>query len=138
NPSPLAQDYAEEITHLKDWITLRMVWLDANIPGTCYPPPPDTTLASHFVINTEKNVRLYPNLFTDNVKLDFYVATAGEVKIDIYSSIGQLVHSENYIATAGNNHCKIDPGNNLSPGVYIIKATGKNISYTGRIIKQVK
>lgn len=138
NPSPLAQTYDEEITNLKGWITQRMVWLDANIPGTCYPPPPDTTTPTHVAINEQQNTRLYPNPFTDNVKLDFSVETADDVKIDIYSSIGQLVHSENYAAKAGNNHCKIDLSNNLPSGVYIIKASGKNFSYTGRIIKQVK
>ncbi len=37
NPTPLATTYAGEITALKNWISTRMAWIDANLPGTCTP-----------------------------------------------------------------------------------------------------
>jgi hypothetical protein len=33
---PIPQTYSGEIDKLKEWITLRMNWLDLNIPGVCY------------------------------------------------------------------------------------------------------
>lgn len=35
NPSPQPTTYAGEIQNLKNWITIRMAWLDANMPGNC-------------------------------------------------------------------------------------------------------
>lgn len=35
NPSPIPSDYAGEIAKLKTWISNRIAWLDANLPGNC-------------------------------------------------------------------------------------------------------
>ncbi|HOS46981.1 MAG TPA: CotH kinase family protein [Bacteroidia bacterium] len=35
NPSPIPTSYAGEISKLKGWINSRLLWLDANMPGTC-------------------------------------------------------------------------------------------------------
>jgi len=35
NPSPLADSYQEEIDLLKDWIRLRLQWMDTGLSGTC-------------------------------------------------------------------------------------------------------
>ena len=35
NPSPYPTTYAGEIQNLKNWMTTRLQWLDANIPGHC-------------------------------------------------------------------------------------------------------
>ena len=35
NPWPYPATYAEEITSLKSWISARLSWLDANMPGSC-------------------------------------------------------------------------------------------------------
>lgn len=34
-PSPLPQSYEEEVSNMKSWITERLQWMDANIPGNC-------------------------------------------------------------------------------------------------------
>lgn len=35
NPSPIPADYAGEIVKLKDWVDMRLAWLDNNWTGTC-------------------------------------------------------------------------------------------------------
>lgn len=35
NPSPYPATYAGEIQNLKNWVTRRLAWLDANLPGRC-------------------------------------------------------------------------------------------------------
>lgn len=32
NPSPLANTYAEELDHMKQWIIDRLNWMDNNVP----------------------------------------------------------------------------------------------------------
>ena len=34
-PQPIPETYAEEIDVLKSWISDRLNWLDANVPGDC-------------------------------------------------------------------------------------------------------
>ncbi|MCB9354810.1 MAG: CotH kinase family protein [Lewinellaceae bacterium] len=35
NPKPIAKTHAEEIENMKIWISERLRWLDANVPGNC-------------------------------------------------------------------------------------------------------
>lgn len=35
NPGPIPSDYAGEIEKLKDWVDMRLAWLDNNWPGHC-------------------------------------------------------------------------------------------------------
>jgi subtilisin-like proprotein convertase family protein len=138
NPSPLAQTYAEEITNMKAWITQRMIWLDANMPGTCYPP--DTTTPVHIANNIagDNAFNIYPNPFTDNIKLDLSAITQGDLTVEVYSSVGQLVYSKKHSYRPGKNHYKLDLDDQLAAGVYLFKASTKDYSYSQRIIKQVK
>lgn len=51
---PIAQTYAEEVEKFKNWIGLRIDWLDENIPGSCWGPiTPVSEIENEFVI--------YPN-----------------------------------------------------------------------------
>ncbi len=34
-PDPIPADYAGEINYMKDWISNRIDWIDANLPGNC-------------------------------------------------------------------------------------------------------
>lgn len=134
NPSPLGQTYAEEITHLKDWITLRMTWLDAHMPGNCYPDPAGTPVLA----KTQNDISVYPNPFTDDIKMDLTVQSGGDVTIQVYSSVGQLVYAETFPSMPGRNHYKLDITDRPAPGIYLLKATTKDHSYSQRILKQVK
>ena len=49
----IGNTYQEELSILKDWLSDRIVWLDNNIPGTCYNPI--NTINAHN-LNAEKNI----------------------------------------------------------------------------------
>lgn len=51
---PIAETYAEEVEKFKNWISLRIDWLDENIPGTCWDP------IIH-VESSEVEFTIYPN-----------------------------------------------------------------------------
>ena len=36
NPQPIPQSWEAEVASFKSWISTRLAWLDANLPGTCY------------------------------------------------------------------------------------------------------
>ena len=35
----IASSYPDEMNRLKNWIRNRLAWMDANLPGRCFPPP---------------------------------------------------------------------------------------------------
>ncbi|MBK9718745.1 MAG: CotH kinase family protein [Saprospiraceae bacterium] len=35
----VASSYPDEMNRLKNWIRNRLTWMDANLPGRCFPPP---------------------------------------------------------------------------------------------------
>jgi len=51
---PIAESYTEEVEKFKNWISLRIGWLDENLPGTCWGP-----ITS--VDNKELGFTVYPN-----------------------------------------------------------------------------
>jgi len=62
NPSPLAQNYSEEINGLKKWFRNRLHWLDNNMPGFC----PNVSLDE----TVHKNIRIFPNPAVDYLFFD--------------------------------------------------------------------
>ena len=75
-----------ELDTLKNWITKRMAWLDANIPGLC--PPVGLTEAGAAV-----SVSCYPNPTNGDLNLAFVLTAETEVAIRIYNAAGAEVWS---------------------------------------------
>lgn len=66
NPQPIPSSYAGEITALKDWLKLRLQWIDKNLPdkGRCGDNTPDPagsfglwTLANPFIGNADIRIK---------------------------------------------------------------------------------
>ena len=81
---PPAQTWEEEVTRLKEWIRIRLEWLDENLPGShdhC------TTYAEE-TKRTDTSLRLFPNPATDH----FYVeASRGIEKIELFDISGHRI-----------------------------------------------
>lgn len=74
-------NYPNEITYLRDWITGRGVWMDANTIETSieFPAEPRLNCA-------------YPNPFNPSQTLKFVVENAGQTTISIFDIQGQIVN----------------------------------------------
>ena len=90
-----------------------------------------------------KNIEIfgnYPNPFNPSTKLRFAVPEAGNVKIAIYNSIGQLVNSETLSVTTGGIHEYQFNGANISSGVYYyrisLSGSSKN-TYDSKVGKMI-
>ncbi|MFT5185855.1 MAG: hypothetical protein ACI84C_003004, partial [Flavobacteriales bacterium] len=79
---PLAETFDEEIDKLKNWIGLRIDWLDDNIPGTCFGEPTTTYEVDQSLLT------IFPNpssgLFT------IHGAPEGS-SLKLYSATGVLI-----------------------------------------------
>lgn len=113
--------FEAQIAQFKNWINLRLAWLDANIPGSAE----DCTFAS-INENTLEQLHLYPNPARDLLHV-----ASGSVqpeKAEFFDVTGKLVMSANInadgtISVAG-----------LSNGVYVCKLTAGNASKTVKVV----
>jgi len=106
-PTPIPSTFSEEYTLLKTFLTDRLNWLDANIPGNC---ANDVTA----IQENHLSFNIYPNPVSSRVML---TANSGIKSIRIYDPIGQLVHIEN-----GDLHQQaIVNISGFAPGMYYVK-----------------
>jgi hypothetical protein len=87
-PSPIPQSYAEEISTMKDWISNRVDWMDANLLGDCSQDTPVSISE-----NSSDALEIFPNPAKDLV----WVNSEGFCKLKIYSIQGKLIESHSVL-----------------------------------------
>ena len=114
--------YTDEINYLKNWITNRIAWIDANIPGNCYNVGVDE-------LATENTFSVYPNPSTNYLNINFSNHKS-EKYITLYDAQGKLI----YQATSTNLNLRLDV-TAYTKGIYLLEVTEDNQHQTKRIIK---
>lgn len=106
-----ATTFEAQISRFKNWIGQRLVWLDANIPGTINNCSLLATAENHF----DNAIVLYPNPVKDNLTIE----TAGNAieKVEIFDMTGKAV-----LQTKANTVSL----SSLSNGMYLCKITTVN------------
>ncbi len=101
--------YEGEVQKLKNWITVRLNWLDNNMPGTCDGEPP-VELASG------ENHLIYPN----PARTEINVLSQKVLKqIQLFDFTGRVKYSD---VSVFKNSLQINVSN-LASGVYILRMT---------------
>ncbi len=113
NPSPIATTYAGEILNLKNWIKLRVGFMDASLPGTCISTSINE-LADAF------NFAISPNPASTYLEVLFGQARSG--KIIIYNSIGEKIIDVPVLKT---DKIQLDISS-FPKGVYIVSYFGRD------------
>jgi hypothetical protein len=103
----IATTYNAELDTMKAWISLRLQWLDANIPGVCVP-----------VINSTGNLRspqflIYPNPANSSFTIKNISAFS---LLRIINPLGEIVYSEKL---TGKDEQVIDA--HLATGIYFVQ-----------------
>lgn len=81
----------------------------------------------------DNNIRVYPNPLADFTNLEFSLTEKSVVKVEVCNFLGKTVYSESAREYPdGINKIRIS-SSNLSSGVYLIKLTIDNQSYTHKI-----
>lgn len=128
NPSPIPATYEGEISSLKSWVTNRVAWIDANLPGICNVNIPVNEMVSN-------SFKVFPNPFTSSLNGFYKIDNESNVKLELFNSIGIRVQQifEGY-QTAGIYQEEIST-HGLPSGVYVLKLTvGKN-TFHQKVIK---
>jgi hypothetical protein len=128
NPSPLPIDYPGEITALKTWINNRFTWMDANLPGTCNVGINENAM-------TENNVTVFPNPFSNSLKVNFFLLHNEKLKIYITDLLGKTIKSiDEKEFTEGDNTLEIAIDNNeFDNGMYLLNI----VSDKGTVVKKI-
>jgi len=108
NPTPLATDYAGEITNMKNWIYDRITWLDANMPGVC-----DLNINTNSL--ADNSVQIYPNPFKNSTTISFSNEQENTT-ITVVDVVGNKISSTKF----SGRELVLEKGN-MQAGVYFVQ-----------------
>ena len=83
----IATTYNAELDTLKSWISLRLQWLDLNIPGTC-------SNISVSTISKSDGIKCYPNPSNDIFNIVFKSNTKQNIDLKVHNLLGEVIFSE--------------------------------------------
>ncbi|MCE2846858.1 MAG: CotH kinase family protein [Sphingobacteriales bacterium] len=126
NPAPYPSTYGGVIQELKNWVTNRSTWLDANLPGVCIPQSLDEGRS------VELRVLAYPNPAREHIWLVGTFGEGSQVHIRIRNSLGQVLFSETQPASEGR--ILIQPGKYAS-GMLLIEVENGDQRATARVFR---
>jgi subtilisin-like proprotein convertase family protein len=130
NPQPLATTFAGEIASLKAWVRNRINWMDNNLPGNCW------NVGVQEVNGFESSFNVYPNPFTDELHMDFYLDADAKLKMELCDELGRVIRqtSEQEFG-AGGNKMLFQLSQDIAPGIYFLKVTSENGVFAKRVVR---
>lgn len=112
----IATTYSAELDTLKNWINIRLQWLDENIPGLC--SPIITSMDEHDLL---VELHCFPNPATNQVQINYSLSKKSNVKLSLYNLTGTEVLPINNSAQAAGMH-SLNLNTSILPcGMYIIR-----------------
>lgn len=118
-PDPIPADYPGEITYMKNWISQRLAWMDANMPGDC----------SQDVASVESMEVPIIEVFPNPASEQLYVRGYSNTQMEIRSMTGQVVKSLH----STTDLVQFDVSD-LSAGVYHLVIQNAGTQLTKRVV----
>lgn len=103
--------FTDEINYLKAWLTLRLSWLDDNLPGNCWPVVPSSVNE----IQEEFLLSVYPNPARESV----FISLSGNNDIKREIVISDITGKQILSKVFSSRQLQLDV-QPLSPGMYFI------------------
>lgn len=104
--------YEQEVTWLKNWVTARLNWMDANINLTALP---DTSSGVW-------SLKVYPNPVRELMNISLYLYSESRLEIEVFDLLGRKVIQAAYIPeAAGAQFIKLNVPGNIAAGYYILQ-----------------
>jgi len=126
NPAPIPPDYAGNIQELKNRITARANWLDANLPGNC-------SLAGLSESQRERsNAFAYPNPCDNETWILLPRAITGNVRVSISSISGQIVDESRLFVQGSRFPLTME---DFQKGMYLITVSFAEGEYRVKVMK---
>lgn len=115
-PNPVVTgSYGGEIEFMKDFIEMRVNWMDANMFGTC-----TATTAKEVPQPTELSV--WPNPADDELNLAFQLPTSGQVTVSLVDVLGKNHLTQVFQSPAGQQNFTLKiPKDAIHSGFYFLR-----------------
>ncbi len=126
NPSPIPPDYAGVKQELKNWITNRGAWLDANLPGICSPAGLEPE-----IIHT--NIYAYPNPANEEVWVQLPEQIRGPANIIVRDAPGRLIEEREVPIDQKNIQLNL---RNFQSGILLIEISTPERVYHTVVVKR--
>ena len=94
----------------------------------------NTTAKTTFVNTGKSSVEVYPNPMQDPITVFLQNVSRGNADMVLYNAAGQLIHKQNIILVNGGEIIQLNV-RNLSRGVYILKITAGDFTYTKKLLR---
>lgn len=130
NPSPFPADYAAEISSMKTWISQRLLWLDANMPGNC------TTVSVSQNTEYKQDLRVFPNPFTDLIIAKFSVPRSSKVTVELRDVVGKEVLTRRTEFLQAGQHAMQFNGTDVKAGIYFLNVTSEAGTQVVKVVKK--
>ena len=114
----IATTYNAELDTLKSWISLRLQWLDLNIPGTCS----NTSVST---ISKSDGIKCYPNPSNDIFNIVFKSNTKQNIDLRVHNLLGEVIFSESLKDFNGDFSRSIDLSQ-YPNAIYILQLNTKD------------
>ena len=121
-PDPIPQSYEEEISTMITWITNRLNWMDANMPGDCAQDNLNTN-----ALSTVAHSKIHPNPTKDFIHVEC-PKNSSILILDLHGKTLLNAFSENEYAELSLSH--------LSRGAYFVTIENTQGRFTQKIILQ--
>lgn len=118
-----------QVDSLKLWITGRLNWLDANMPGVC------SFTGVHENEFIENSLKVFPNPTAGKLSISFYLPEQQKMNMELVDMYGRTLLLSEKQLNGGNNTLQMDIGNHAS-GIYFLKLSGDGKMYTRKIVLQ--
>jgi hypothetical protein len=136
----VGQTYYNEINYLKNWISQRIDWMDAELSKIVEVDVEENELLNNFSLSQN-----YPNPFNPNTTINFVIPKSSFVNLKVYDALGRetaiLVNEER---PAGEYEVEFNPASGienlpagrqgLASGIYFYKLQTESYSSTKKMI----
>lgn len=127
-----SQTFAEEVQRLKDWYHRRLIWLDANMPGTLN----GCSMMGIQDLAALNRISAYPNPFSSRITIQWEQTDLTGARILLRDGTGRMVLEQIIPAESStDNSLTLNSLSDLSNGVYFIEIFKGEERATLKIIK---
>lgn len=133
NPSPIPTTYQGEVDELKNWISARWAWMDANMPGSLNGCNPTGVAENN---QPAYPLSVYPNPFSEALHLSIYLPQSEDVTMELMNPLGQTVQPVQTVRHSGGTETiSFTPDASLPPGIYLLRIKAGDKVWTRQIVK---
>ena len=120
--------FASEVSWLKNWMTSRLSWMDANMPKLI------TAVENN---PSEFFIEMFPNPFIEQVQINYTLNSGGTISIEFFDLMGRSVKTVRESQEQPGAYQIQLQTRDLPTGTFYYKTTyGNGMSVTGKIIKR--